>query len=129
MPTSKLNLVVLSRLEASIHGQTSLPSILIIGRWEEFETAVPHAISAKTREGYYNSIVELKNNFNSNDGTPFLTPVGASTIEIDEVTTREVERKAVWYVLRQWLNSNNEYIEAAWIDRYFHCGITFFEIP
>ena len=93
-------------------------------RWEEFETAVRHVISAKTREEYYGSIVELKNNFSFNDGSPFLTPVGASTAEIEEVTTREVERKAVSYVLRQWLDSNNEYIVAAWVDRYFHCGIT-----
>ncbi|KAI1002322.1 hypothetical protein K3495_g5881 [Podosphaera aphanis] len=86
-------------------------------RCEEFETAVRHPVSAKTHEEYYGSIVELENNFNFNDGMPFLKPVGACTNEIERVTTREVERKAVSYLLRQWLNSNNEYNLAAWVDR------------
>ncbi|KAI0999020.1 hypothetical protein K3495_g9175 [Podosphaera aphanis] len=70
-------------------------------RREEFEMAVYHAFSAKTREEYYESIVELKQKFYFNHGTPFLTPVGASSKEIEKVTTQKVERKAISYVLRQ----------------------------
>ena len=44
--------------------------------------------------------------------------------EIQEITTKKLERQALVYTLGQWLTPHKEEIVHAWTDRYFHCGTT-----
>jgi hypothetical protein len=93
-------------------------------RWEEFMQFFQKVVFSKTEDEYEDLLEEFKTEFNWNDGNPHLATPNSTPDEIQDLTTKDLERQALEYTLGQWLTPYKHEIVHAWTDRHFHCGTT-----
>jgi len=94
-------------------------------RWEEYSQFFQKVVFSKTEDEYEDRLEEFKTEFNWNNGNPHV-PLAPSLTpdQIQDITTRDLERQALEYTLGQWLTPFKTEIVHAWTDRHFHRGTT-----
>ena len=93
-------------------------------RWEEFIKFFKKVVFSKTEDEYEDLLGEFKTEFNWNNGHPHLATLNSSPDEIQDLTTKDLERQALENTLGQWLTPYKLEIVHTWTDRHFHCGTT-----
>lgn len=97
-------------------------------RWEEYSQFFRKVVFSKTEDEYEDQLEEFKTEFNWNNGNPHV-PLASSLTpdQIQDITTRDLERQALEYTLGQWLTPFKTEIVHAWTDRqarHFRRGTT-----
>jgi hypothetical protein len=93
-------------------------------RWEEYAQFFQKVVFSKTEDEYEDQLEEFKAEFNWNDGNPHVPSASLTPDEIQDITTKDLERQALEYTLGQWLTPFKTEIVHAWTDRHFHRGTT-----